>query len=167
RRVDPPRGARERLSHAGSASPAGDLFGLFRSRFPRDLDSPVVELDDGSAYTYRELERFSACYGRSLIALGARKGDRLVVQVEKSPENLFLYLAALRIGVVYVPLNPAYTSAEFETLVTDAEPLVVVCRPEDEERVRALGACEVLTLGADRRGTLIERSEAHPKALPT
>ena len=155
------------MSHAGSASPAGGLFGLFRSRFPRDLDSPVLELDDGRAYTYRELERFSARYGRSLIALGARKGDRLVVQVEKSPENLFLYLAALRIGVVYVPLNPAYTSAEVEAFVTDAEPRVVVCRPEDEERVRALGACEVLTLGADRRGTLIERSEAYPEELPT
>ena len=143
-----------------------NLFALFRAGFPRDAAAPLLELDDGRVCTYGDLERCSARFGRVLAALGARKGERVVAQVEKSPEALFLYLAALRIGAVYVPLNPAYTPAEVDYFLRDAEPRVVVCRPDDEPRLRALGLCSVLTLGADGRGSLIDRSAAEPEDLP-
>jgi len=96
-----------------------------------------------------------------LAALGARAGDRIVVQVEKSPEAVVLYLAALRSGVVFVPLNTAYTAAELEYFIGDAEPAVVVCRPGDEAAVGAVaGQARVVTLGDDGAGSLIDVAPA-------
>ncbi|MDP9057494.1 MAG: AMP-binding protein, partial [Pseudomonadota bacterium] len=93
-----------------------------------------------------------------------------VVQVEKSPENVLLYLAALRAGLVYVPLNTAYTAAELAFFLGDAEPAVVVCRPVDEAAVRAMaGAAAVVTLDANGGGSLMDDlpDEAAPVAMRT
>ena len=67
----------------------------------------------------------STCSGRlanTLLELGVRPGDRVAAQVEKSPEALMLYLGGLRAGAVYLPLNTAYTPAELEYFLGDAEP---------------------------------------------
>jgi len=100
-----------------------------------------------------------------LRALGARPGDRIVVQAEKSPENVLLYLSALRAGLVYVPLNTAYTSSELAYFLGNAEPAVVVCRPADEADVRGLMTSGTLvTLGEDGTGTLLD--EIPEEGLP-
>jgi malonyl-CoA/methylmalonyl-CoA synthetase len=138
---------------------AADLFSLLRSRFPRDPAAPLLETVDGRVIRYAEIDRASARYGAALRAAGVRHGDRVVVQVEKSPEALILYLAVLRIGAVYVPLNSAYTGAEVAYFVADAQPRVVVCRPEDEAQMRPLGTA-VLTLGADGCGSLLDADAA-------
>ncbi|WP_309141164.1 AMP-binding protein [Novosphingobium sp. G106] len=79
------------------------------------------------------------------------------MQVDKSPENVLLYLAAERLGMVYVPLNTAYTSAELAYFLGDAEPAVVVCRPADEAEVRGLLTTGTLvTLGTDGTGSLLD-----------
>ena len=145
---------------------SGDLFSLFRSRFPSGETAVFLETAEGRAITYGVLDRESACYGAVLLAAGVGRGDRVVVQVEKSPEALILYLAVLRIGAAYVPLNSAYTAAEVAYFVQDAEPRVVVCRPEDEARMRALGSHEVLTLDAYGSGTLVARSGDVDARLP-
>jgi len=142
----------------------GDLFSLFRSRFPSGDAAVFLETPEGRAITYAELERSCARYGSALRVSGVNHGDRVVVQVEKSAEALILYLAVLRIGAVYVPLNSAYTAAEVAYFVQDAEPRVVVCRPQDEARMRALGDHQVLTLDAEGRGSLPERSEGSDAA---
>ncbi len=148
--------------------PPGDLYGIFRSGFSRHLDRVVIECEDGRSFTYGDLDATSARYARLLEELGVMRGDRVAAQVEKSPEAVFLYLAVLRLGAVYVPLNPAYTTAELEYFIGDAAPRVVVCRPEDETAMRPIAGDDVslLTLGAARDGSLVGRSQALPADRP-
>ena len=113
-----------------------NLYDLFRSRFPADRTRPFIETETGRVYSYADLEAVSGRYARLLTALGVRKGDRVAVQVEKSPEAIFLYLACLRAGAIYLPLNTAYTRHEIEYFVSDAEPSVIVCRPGQEDAFR-------------------------------
>ncbi|MBU6268278.1 MAG: AMP-binding protein [Sphingomonadales bacterium] len=105
---------------------------------------------------YADLDRETGRMAARLRALGAQVGDRVVVQVEKSPEAVVLYLAAVRAGLVFVPLNTAYTAAELEYFIGDAGPALVVCRPGDEATVRGVaGGAAVATLGADGTGSLL------------
>ena len=86
-------------------------------------------------------------------------GDRVTVQVDKSLENVLLYLGVLRAGAVYQPLNTAYTGAEVEYFIGDAEPRVVVCRPGDKEQIEPIAAkhgCSALTLGRTGDGSLMD-----------
>jgi malonyl-CoA/methylmalonyl-CoA synthetase len=89
-------------------------------------------------YSYGDLDRISAALGHRLQALGVRKGDRVAAQVEKSPQAVFLYLACLRTGAVYLPLNTGYTLRELDYFFGDAEPRVIVCDPAKESEVDAL-----------------------------
>jgi len=136
------------------------LATLLRSRFPRDLATPFLEDDKAIVYCYADFEATSARYARLLTDLGVARGDRVAVQVEKSPQAVFLYLATLRAGAVYLPLNPAYTSAEVAYFVKDAEPALAVSSPDFESRFRELGVGRRLTLGIANDGTLVERSRA-------
>jgi len=97
---------------------------------------PCLLLDDGTTWTYADLDARSAALAGALRRAGARAGDRLVAQVAKSADAVALYLACLRLGVVFVPLNTAYTAAEVAAFVEDAEPSLVV----DDARLAALAA---------------------------
>lgn len=139
-----------------------DLYELFRSRFPADPSRPFIETDTGRIWSYGDLQDVSGRYARLLASLGVAKGDRVAVQVEKSPEAIFLYLACLRAGAVYLPLNTAYTKAEIEYFLGDAEPRVAVCRPEQEtafaELAARTGVAHVLSLDTDGGGSLPDRA---------
>jgi malonyl-CoA/methylmalonyl-CoA synthetase len=139
-----------------------NLYDLFDSRFPADRSTAFIELEDGRTCSYADLEATSGRYARLLADLGVVKGDRVAVQVEKSPEAVFLYLACLRAGAIYLPLNPAYTKAEVGYFLGDAEPRVVVCRPEAEgpvgEAARTANVDHVLTLDQAGGGSLPERA---------
>jgi malonyl-CoA/methylmalonyl-CoA synthetase len=151
-----------------SSASSGDLYRLFRSRFARSLDRAAIACEDGHTHNYGDLDAISARYAHLLRQIGVARGDRLAVQVEKSPEAVFLYLATLRLGAVYVPLNPAYTPAELGYFVGDAEPRAIVCRPEDETILRGIcGDASILTLSAAGDGSLIERSEGLPSDFPS
>jgi malonyl-CoA/methylmalonyl-CoA synthetase len=117
------------MSTAASERFDGNLYELFRQRFPADRAKPFIQMADGRTYDYAALEAISGRYARLLQNLGAAQGERVLVQVEKSPEALFLYLAALRAGAIYVPLNTAYRAHELEHFTSDAEPKVIVCDP--------------------------------------
>ncbi|EWY39219.1 malonyl-CoA synthase [Skermanella stibiiresistens SB22] len=148
-----------------------NLYDLFESRFPADLSSPFIETGDGRIHSYADLREVSGRYARLLTDLGVRKGDRVAVQVEKSPEAIFLYLACVRAGAAYLPLNTAYTKAEVAYFVGDAEPTVVVCRPESEavamEVASKAGVAHVLTLGQADDGSLPERARGLDGDYPT
>ncbi len=137
-----------------------NLYDLFAGCFPRDRSALFLETPDGGRFTYGDLEAASARYAGLLTGLGVQPGDRVAVQVEKSPEAVMLYLAALRAGAVFLPLNTAYTGPEMAYFLEDSEPRVVVCRPGDEAVISALakkaGAAHTLTLGADGGGSLAE-----------
>ncbi|HEV8315368.1 MAG TPA: AMP-binding protein, partial [Burkholderiaceae bacterium] len=101
-----------------------NLFAALRAAFPADLDSTAIETADGAPlhYTWRDVERGSAMIANLLASLDLPAGARIAVQTEKSVEALLLYLAVLRAGYVYLPLNTAYQQAEIEYFVGNAEP---------------------------------------------
>ena len=108
-----------------------NLFVALREGFPAELDGIAIETADGPGaplyYTWRDIERATAMIANLLDSLGLPAGARVAVQTEKSVEALLLYLAVLRAGYVYLPLNTAYQAAEIEYFVGNAEPSVVVC----------------------------------------
>ncbi|MEP6608653.1 MAG: malonyl-CoA synthase [Burkholderiaceae bacterium] len=136
-----------------------NLYAAIERRFPGDLDSICIETHHGLAYTWRDLDFASGCLAGWLGSLGLRPGDRVAAQVEKSAECLFLYLATLRAGLIYVPLNTAYQRTELEYFVRDAEPGVVICTPARFSEISAIahaaGCRHVVTLGDRRDGTLL------------
>lgn len=98
---------------------------------------------------YSELDATVAGWAAALVRRGARPGDRILVQAEKSVESALLYLASLRAGLVYVPLNPAYTPAEVAWFVADAEPALVVDDAALAELAAQVGPDEFETVARD------------------
>ena len=98
-----------------------------------------VWLQGASPATYAALWAETGRMAHALASLGLAKGDRLLLQVEKCPEVLTLYLACLRTGVVFLPVNPAYTLAETQHFVTDAEPALALAEGDRVAEMAALG----------------------------
>jgi malonyl-CoA/methylmalonyl-CoA synthetase len=140
-----------------SAMTNANLFAHFLAVASGAGDKPFLIEGTDTVLAYADLDRETGRYAARLQALGGEVGDRIVVQVEKSPEAVVLYLAAIRAGLIFVPLNTAYTSAELEYFLGDADPAVVVCRPADEDAVRGMaGGAKVVTLGDDVTGSLLD-----------
>ena len=148
-----------------------NLYALLEARFPADRAATCLETPDGTVWTWAEVEAEAARYANLLCERGVAPGDRVVVQVGKSPRALVLYLACLRAGAVYLPLNPAYPQRELDYFLGDARPRVVVGRPESADGLAALcerrGIGELLTLGARGDGTLVEAARAMPDGFDT
>ena len=115
-----------------------NLYALLQSRFPHDRSQTALETASGKTYSYAVLENTTARYAGFIRSLGVMPGDRVCVQVEKSPEALFLYLACLQSGVVYLPLNSAYQEGEVDYFLADASPKVVVHQSKNEAWIRRL-----------------------------
>jgi len=130
-----------------------NLFESFRSAWAPALDRPALVAPGGASWSYDDLDGWSARYASGLADRGVEPGDRVVVQVDKSFANVALYLAVLRLGAVYVPLNPAYTATEVAYFLSSAEPRVLVCRPDRLAELRpvaeAHGVQHVLSLGTE------------------
>jgi len=151
-----------------------NLFVALRTAFPADLDATAIECADGTPlfYSWRDIERATAKIANLLQWLELPAGARVAVQTEKSVEALLLYLAVLRAGCVYLPLNTAYQRSEIEYFIGNAEPSVVVCSSASFGWISAIafpaGVEHVFTLDDDRRGSLLERaamqSEQHAPA---
>lgn len=139
-----------------------NLFAALRAAFPHELDSIAIETDNGLTYSWRDLERATAMMANLLASLNLPDGSRIAVQVEKSVEAVILYLATLRAGFVFLPLNTAYQSAEIEYFIGNAEPAVVVCGSKNFGWISKLafkaGTQHVFTLDDDRTGSLLERA---------
>lgn len=139
-----------------------NLYAALRAAFPADLDEVAIETDKGLAYSWRDIERASAMLANLLDSLRIPPGSRIAVQVEKSVEAMLLYLATLRAGHVFLPLNTAYQKSEIEYFVGNAEPAVVVCTPKNFGWVSKIafqaGTRHVFTLGDDRTGSLLDRA---------
>jgi malonyl-CoA/methylmalonyl-CoA synthetase len=133
---------------------------LFASLLPgaRDLSRTCLISAGGSTLSYGGLDAATARYASALVAAAVRPGDRVAVQVEKSEEALFLCLACIRAGAVLLPLNTAYTLAELEYFVGDAEPTLLVGPPEQQSALAGLAGdgpgLRLETLGADGSGSL-------------
>ncbi|MBZ9990336.1 malonyl-CoA synthase [Mesorhizobium sp. BH1-1-5] len=136
------------------------LFDAFSSRMPTP-GRLLMETDDGRSISYGDMMAKSAQLAHALARAGVEPGDRVAVQVEKSPEAALLYLASLRAGAVFLPLNTAYTLPELDYFFRDAEPRLIVCDPDRLSGVEPLAAsigATVLTLGRDGQGTLASQA---------
>lgn len=123
-------------------------------------DAAFLTVPGAQSWTFGEMEDMSARIAGALVRAGAKRGDRIAVQVEKSAENVALYLASLRAGLVYLPLNTAYTPAEIAYFFGDAEPSIFICDPALES-ARPKGP-RILTLSAGGAGSLTDAARAAP-----
>ena len=142
-----------------------NLFSALRAAFPTDGTATAVETDEGLRYSWSDLDRATAMMANLLQSLDLPEGSRVAVQVEKSVEAMMLYLATLRAGYVFLPLNTAYQSAEIEYFIGNAEPAVVVCSGANFGWVSKIafkaGTQHVFTLNDDRTGSLLDRAAHH------
>ena len=148
--------------------PDQNLYTALRRHFPSALDQVAIETADTPTplhYTWRDLERGSAMIANLFAHLALPHGARVAVHCDKSVEALMLYLAVLRAGLVYLPLNNAYQASEVEYFIGNAEPAVVVCAERNFGWVSKLafshGVGHVFTLDEDRRGSLLDRAAFH------
>lgn len=140
-----------------------NLYALIESRFPRERSTLFLETETGERYSYADLDKTSAQFASFLTGLGVAPGERVAVLVEKSPQALFLYLACLRAGLVYLPLNSAYQEGEVGYFFDNAEPKIVVAQPKSLPWLAPiagrLGIPHLLTLDEKGQGTLIESAK--------
>lgn len=136
-----------------------NLYTVLASGFPADRRQVALETPE-QLYTWDDIDRASACLANLLSSLDLPDGSRVAVQVEKSPEALLLYLATLRAGLVYLPLNTAYRESEIAYFLGDAEPAVVVCSSKNlgwvSKVAEQAGTAHVYTLDEDRTGSLLD-----------
>ena len=138
-----------------------NLFAAIRRAV--DPNHAAILRPGGTGWTYADLFARSAQLAHRLRALGVVPGDRIAVQVDKSRDVLALYLASLRVGAVYLPLNDAYTPTELAYFLGDAEPRLLVVAPKSEDAGRALAdavGARIATLGTDGDGSLVAGLDA-------
>ena len=148
-----------------------NLYSALAGAFPADRSACAFETEDARYFSWDDVERATARIAGLLASLGLQAGSRVAVQVDKSVENVLLYLAVLRAGLVYLPLNTGYQSGEIEYFLGNAEPAVAVCAPRNLSwfgpLARACGVQRVYTLGDDRSGTLLEAAAPMPDTFAT
>ncbi len=138
---------------------------MFEDAVARHRDKALTVEPDGRRISYAAMHELTERLAGALTALGVRPGDRVAVKVEKLPEVVALYLATLRIGAIYLPLNTAYTGSELRYFLEDSRPALFVGNPGEEEPAGAgpTGA-RCVSMGPHRTGTLFEQEEAPPAA---
>jgi len=147
-----------------------NFYSAIHSQLVANADKTLLITNQGQSFSYADIQLEVARLASFITSLGLTPGDRVSVQVEKSPAALCLYLACLRGGFVFHPLNTAYQSSELEYFLGNAEPALLIC---DESKTDALmplaeqaGVANVLTLNADGSGSLIEQSRGSSIDFP-
>ena len=136
----------------------GNLFSFYSRGFPEDLDQVFIEHTEESFITYRDLLDQSEKYANGFKALGLQAGDRVSIQVSKSPEAVFIYLACLRSKLIFHPLNTAYKEKELSFFLNDAKPSVFICEQEVSDKLASLDVDQlpsnIYTLLPNQKGTI-------------
>ncbi len=136
----------------------GNLFSSYSKGFPEDLNRVFIEHIEGSIITYRDLLDQSEKYANGFKALGLQAGDRVSIQVSKSPEVVFIYLACLRSNLIFHPLNTAYKEKELSFFLNDAKPSVFICEQEVSDKIASLDIDQlpsnIYTLLPNQKGTI-------------
>ncbi|MEO8003311.1 MAG: malonyl-CoA synthase [Betaproteobacteria bacterium] len=146
-----------------------NLYAAASASIEAGRDRVLIETDDGRTFTGADFERESARFAALLIASGAVRGDRIAVQVDKSPAALFLYLGCLRAGLVFLPLNTAYQRGELAYFLSDAQPSIIVCRPQSAQIMRELveEKARLFTLDENGAGSLADAASSLPTEFKT
>lgn len=140
-----------------------NIYELFATKFADDLDSPFLTVPDGDTLTYGQVDERSRAMAAVLTGAGAEPGDRVVVQVDKSPDAVALYLGCLRAGLVFVPLNTAYTPEEVGFFLGDANPAVFVYKSGRNSKLKPVADIAdvpaTFTLSSKGAGSLAEAAD--------
>jgi malonyl-CoA/methylmalonyl-CoA synthetase len=135
-------------------------------------DRPFLKTPAGRVTSYASLRAESGRFAAALLRRGIEPGDRVAVQADKSPDAVLLYIACLRVGAVFVPINVANTAHEVDYFLRDSQPRLAIVRPADraalEPPALRAGVVHVETLGADGEGSLpdLVRQSGEASALP-
>ncbi|TLP79961.1 AMP-binding protein [Nesterenkonia sphaerica] len=148
------------------SQPFASIYQQFLRRVEEDPHKALFILPEGQTVSYAQTLETVQRIAAQLIEDGVKPGDRVAMQVEKSPEAIALYLAALQIGAVFLPLNTAYTGKEMDYFISDATPRVLVCSPEAAADHQHRDSLVVETLGAQREGTLLRAEQGHTDVYP-
>lgn len=145
---------------------------LYDALFARhEQDDKILLLGDGDGGTsYRNFLEMASRYANTLAPLGINPGDRVAAQVKKSPESLALYVACVKAGAVFLPLNTAYTANEIDYFVSDAQARLLVCDPAASaalEPVAARSGARLVTLGGSGDGSLADLASGQPPVFAT
>ncbi len=137
------------------------LAGRLRAASIGRDDAPFLKNHQtGQTVTYGAFFANAECMAKVLADHGVAPGDRVAVQAPKTQAMLELYVGCVLAGAVFLPLNTAYTGAEIEYFLGDAEPALLVCDPAKEAALaplaRSAGVGAVLTVDAREKGTLTE-----------
>lgn len=148
------------------ANPLYDgLFGVHAGK-----TTPFLRLLDGQVITHQDFLATSAQIANVMAQIGLKPGDRVAVQVEKCPQALALYAACAQAGLVFLPLNTAYTVDELSYFIENSGAFLIVCDGKSEEKLgamaKSLGA-QIETLNADGEGTLMAQAQVMPASFPT
>jgi malonyl-CoA/methylmalonyl-CoA synthetase len=146
-----------------------NFFAAVAAAIDKDVDRVILETDDGQTYSRADLLRESARFARAMLTAGVVRGDRIAVQVDKSPACLFHYLGCLRAGLVYLPLNTAYQRGELDYFLQNAQPKVIACRPQSFQLMREISPvnAQVFTLDDEGHGSLAVAAAALPGEFET
>ena len=116
----------------------GNLYSTYKGGFPQDLSKPFLEQYDGSIISYSDLDEQSGQYANGFVDIGLKPGDRVSIQVNKSPEVIYIYLACLRSNLIFHPLNTAYKASELSFFLDDAKPSVFICEKQMYDSISSL-----------------------------
>jgi malonyl-CoA/methylmalonyl-CoA synthetase len=132
----------------------------------KNPEKPLIITETEKTITYQDIDLLSAQLAHQLTSLGLAKGDRLVIQVPKSVEAFALYLACLRSGIIFVPLNPAFPLPELKYYLENAEPKAVVCAQINFDEIsilaQELGIKIIKTLDQEGTNSLVAENSEDP-----
>ena len=141
------------------------LFGIHLGK-----DTPFLILPDDRVITHAEFLAKAAQYAHQITAYGLVAGDRLAVQIGKSANALAVYAACVQAGVIFLPLNTAYTGAEVEYFIDNSGAKLVLCDGEKQADITAI--CDRLharldIMNADGSGSFDDAARHHPTKFDT
>lgn len=146
------------------ANPLYDgLFGIHAGK-----TTPFLRLLDGQVITHQDFLATSAQIANVTAQIGLKPGDRVAVQVEKSPQALALYAACAQAGLVFLPLNTAYTVDELSYFIENSGAALIVCDGRNEDQLGVVAkrlSAQIETLNADGGGTLMAQAQVMPMSF--
>lgn len=156
----PALGIADRVFSSTPTAMNANIFATFEGIAREAGDAVFIETPEGQTLTYTGMLALTARYANALQALGVAAGERVAVQVDKSLENLCLYLATVRMGAIYLPLNTGYHTNEVQYFMQDAAPRIFICTPANLASLSALaganGVAHTLSLADDGSGSFID-----------
>jgi malonyl-CoA/methylmalonyl-CoA synthetase len=137
-----------------------NLYTRLDTAFQKAGDKVAMGIPGGASITYRQLRSASARFANTLVSRGVKPGDRVMVQAEKSITFVAVYLATLRCGAIFNPLNTAYTAAELDYFIGDAKPQLLIVGTSAKPKIAALASAKsvphIETLDPDGTGSLLD-----------